>query len=188
MAVAGIAFNGFAAWRMSGGKSLLEKVVSWHLLEDTLGWGAVLIGGIAMLIANVPWIDPALSLLIGLFVLWNVFRNLRKVLYIFLQATPSNFDLEAFTRELMELPSFVGVHHTHTWTLDGDAHVLSTHIVLRSDSTREDIVAAKRQVHELLRNQHFEHITVEVELAGEQCAADLSRQAKTCSGHEHHSH
>ncbi len=190
MALAGIAFNGFAAWRMRGGKSLLEKVVSWHLLEDTLGWGAVLIGGIGMyFFEHATWIDPVLSILISLFILWNVFQNLRKVLLIFLQARPHNFDQEAFLQELMTYPNFVGAHHTHTWTLDGDAHVLSTHIVLRSDSTREEIIAAKRRVHKLLRNQHFEHITVEVELAGEECAAQLdaahSCEANSGDGRTH---
>lgn len=189
MAVAGILFNGFAAWRMSGGRSLLEKVVSWHLLEDTLGWAAVLIGGVLILLTGATWIDPVLSLGIGLFVLWNVFLNLRKVLYVFLQATPPDFDVETFAQELMRLPNFVGVHHTQVWTLDGDSHVLSTHIVLRSDSTREDITRAKRSVNELLERQHFEHITVEVELAGETCAAHCHDEHCSAEHVEHdHTH
>lgn len=66
----------------------------------------------------------------------------------------------------------VGTHHTHTWTLDGEHHVFSTHLVLAADSTREQVVAAKRRVHDLLRSQHFAHITVEVELEGEVCATE----------------
>ncbi len=184
LAIAGIFFNGFAAWRMRGGKSLLEKVVSWHLVEDMLGWVAVLVGGICMLVADVPWIDPVLSLGIGLVVLWNVFLNLRKVMLIFLQAAPTGFDREAFFQQLRQLPNFIGVHHTNTWTIDGEAHVFSTHIVLRSDSTREQIVAAKRRVHEILRKEHFEHITVEVELAGENCAAGDCHDEQCTAEHE----
>ena len=172
MAIAGIAFNGFAAWRMRGGKSLVEQVVSWHLVEDTLGWAAVLIGGICMMVADLPWIDPALSLLISLFILWNVFRNLRKVMLVFLQAAPPGFDPKAFAQQLLTLPGCVGAHHTNTWTLDGESHVFSTHLVLEADSTREQIMTAKRQVHELLRKEHFAIITVEVELQGESCSAE----------------
>jgi cobalt-zinc-cadmium efflux system protein len=172
VAVVGLLFNGTAAWRLSGGESLNEKVASWHLLEDTLGWAAVLVGGLVMSFWDVPIIDPLLALGIAVFVLWNVFRNLRKVALVFLQATPAGFDADAFDRELATLPNVVGAHHTHTWTLDGESHVFSTHLVLKCDCTREDVVAVKRRVHELLREHHFLHTSIEVEFEGENCAAD----------------
>jgi cobalt-zinc-cadmium efflux system protein len=172
IAVLGVLFNGAAAWRLRGGKSLNEQVASWHLLEDTLGWLAVLVGGSVMWVWDVPVIDPLLALVIALVVVWNVFGNLRKVGLVFLQAAPHGFDADAFDRQLSALPGVIGSHHTHTWTLDGEFHVFSTHLVLSRESTRDDIVAVKRQVHELLRGHHFEHITVEVELEGESCASE----------------
>jgi cobalt-zinc-cadmium efflux system protein len=172
MAVLGIVMNGAAAWMLRGGHSLNEQVASWHLLEDTLGWGAVLVGSAVMLVWPLPMIDSLLALGISLFVLWNVVLNLKKVLHVFLQGAPAGFDPVAFDRHLMDIPGVIGAHHTHTWTLDGERHVFSTHLVMRSESAREEIVAAKRRVHELLREQHFAHITVEVELAGERCAAE----------------
>lgn len=172
VAVVGLLFNGTAAWRLSGGESLNEKVASWHLLEDTLGWTAVLVGGLVMTVWDVPIIDPLLALGIAVFVLWNVFRNLRKVALVFLQAAPAGFDADAFDRELATLPNVVGAHHTHTWTLDGESHVFSTHLVMKCDCTRADVVAVKRRVHELLRGHHFLHTSIEVELEGEDCAAD----------------
>lgn len=176
-AVVGIVLNGAAAWRLRGGHSLNEKVASWHLLEDTLGWGAVLVGSVVMMFWNLPIIDPLLALLISTFVLWNVFRNLKKVSLIFLQSAPHGFDTEAFDRELTAIPGVISSHHTHTWTLDGESHVFSTHLVMRCDSTRPQIIAAKQQVHALLRELHFAHVTVEVELEGESCAAELECRA-----------
>lgn len=172
IALVGVLFNGAAAWQLRGGRSLNEKVVTWHLLEDTLGWLAVLIGGAVMAVWDVPTIDSFLALLIALVVLWNVFRNLRKVALVFVQAAPPDFDREAFDRQLESLPNVVDAHHTHTWTLDGESHVFSTHLVLRGDCEREEIVALKRRVHQLLRDHHFAHITLEVELEGEACAAE----------------
>lgn len=78
LAILGIAFNGAAVLRMKGGSSLTEKLVSWHLIEDTLGWFAVLVGAGIMMIWNVPIVDPILSIGISLIVLWNVGRNLKK--------------------------------------------------------------------------------------------------------------
>jgi cobalt-zinc-cadmium efflux system protein len=172
MAVLGIVMNGAAAWVLSGGKSLNEQIAIWHLLEDTLGWAAVLIGSAVMLVWHLPIIDPLLALGISVFIIWNVFRNLSKVVFVFLQSTPHGFDTEEFQRQLATIPGIVSAHHTHLWTLDGERHVFSTHLVMHSQSTRAEIVAVKRQVHELLHTQDFEHITVEVELEGEMCAAD----------------
>lgn len=171
-ALVGIALNGAAAWRLRGGHSLNEKVASWHLLEDTLGWGAVLVGSLLMLVWDMPIIDPILALLIVAFVLWNVFRNLKPVILVFLQSAPHDFDAEALSRKLADIPGVVDSHHTHTWTLDGESHVFSTHLVMRCECSRAQIIAAKQQVHTLLREQHFAHVTVEVELEGEKCAAD----------------
>jgi cobalt-zinc-cadmium efflux system protein len=172
LAVIGVLFNGAAAWRLSRGTSLNEQMARWHLLEDTFGWVAVLIGGIAMTIWKLPILDPLLAMLIAAIVLWNVVWNLRKVGHIFLQGAPAGFDAKDFDRQLKELPLVNGAHHTHTWTLDGERHVFSTHLVMSAAATRDDIVAVKQRVHELLRGHRFEHITVEVELAGERCAAD----------------
>ena len=62
LAVVGVLANGAAAWRLRGGRSLNEQVATWHLLEDTLGWVAVLIGGVIMSFWDVPIIDPLLSI------------------------------------------------------------------------------------------------------------------------------
>ena len=51
-ALLGIAVNGYAPFRLSGGKSLNERVVSWHLIEDILGWAAVLVVSIVMMFTN----------------------------------------------------------------------------------------------------------------------------------------
>ena len=70
LAILGVIVNGIAVWRMrQGGKSLNEEMISWHLLEDVLGWVAVLLGGIVMYFFEVPWIDPLLSILIMVFIL-----------------------------------------------------------------------------------------------------------------------
>jgi cobalt-zinc-cadmium efflux system protein len=55
--------NGYAAWKISSGKTLNEKVVSWHLLEDLLGWVAVLIVAIVLHFKDIHYLDPALSCL-----------------------------------------------------------------------------------------------------------------------------
>lgn len=171
LAVVGIAVNGYAVIRTRKGSSLTEKVVSWHLLEDTLGWGAVLIGAGAMAIWDVPIIDPILSIVISLFVLWNVGRNLKKVMTVFLQTTPESFDAGDFEETILGFPGVTQVHHVHVWSLDGESHVLTAHVVMSGDSKRGEITDVKKRVMDLLDEKDFTHVTIDVELEGEECAS-----------------
>lgn len=172
LAILGVAMNGGAAWLLSGGTSLNEKVASWHLLEDTLGWIAVLVGSGIMLVTDSYLIDPLLAIGISCFVLWNVVRNLYQVGLVFLQGAPPEFDPAALDEQLLQIPGVIDTHHTHTWTLDGERHVFSTHLVMQAGTARDEIVAAKREVHQMLKSQAFDHVTIEVELEGEPCWAE----------------
>lgn len=169
LAVIGVAFNGMAVLRVRRGSSLTEQVVTWHLLEDTLGWVAVLIGAGVMTFWDLPIIDPLLSIGISLFVLWNVVRNLGKVFNVFIQKVPQAFDVGAFERSILAHPKVISMHHTHSWTVDGEIHVLTTHLVMNREASRDEMVAAKAHVRRLLDPATFEHLTVEVELEGEPC-------------------
>lgn len=167
LALIGVAFNGAAVLRVRKGSSLTEKVVSWHLLEDTLGWVAVLIGAGVMTLWDLPILDPLLSIGISLFVLWNVLRTLRKFVPIFLQRTPPGFDPEQFEAAARRIPCVSDVAHTHSWSIDGERHVLTTHLSMPSSSALHQVAAAKQAVRDLLDGQAFEHVTIEVEFDGE---------------------
>lgn len=184
LAVVGVVVNGYAVLRTRKGSSLTEKVVSWHLLEDTFGWGAVLIGAAVMAVWDVPVVDPLLSIGISLFVLWNVGRNLKPVMRVFLQGIPESFDVVRFETKVKTFPKTAGVHHVHVWTLDGESHVLTAHIVLSRDASREEIVELKRRVRRELDDNSFAHVTLEVELVGEECTTQHKPEACSPRGSE----
>ena len=115
LALLGIAFNGFAFWRNRSSQSLNAKMVNWHLLEDVLGWTVVLIGSIVMHFGDFPWLDPLMALGVTLFILWNVFRSLRRVARIFLQSNPEDLDLDALESELRLMNNVEDVHDVHAW-------------------------------------------------------------------------
>lgn len=195
LAIIGIAFNGAAVLRVRKGSSLTERVVSWHLIEDTLGWCAVLVGAGVMAIWDLPIIDPLLSIGISLFVLWNVIRTLRRFVDIFLQRTPPGFGIDKFETAVLAIPGVMAVDHTHSWSIDGQSHVLTTHLVLRAGMARDEILACKAAVRRLLDAPTFEHVTIDVELEGEEGGADSHRglgppaegavAAEALNGHRH---
>ena len=174
LAVLGVVVNGFAAWRASRGSSMNEAVVSWHLLEDVLGWIAVLLGAIAMQIWDIPIIDPLLSIGISIFILVNVARNLWRVAKVFLQHSPEEFEVEVFQKEIGQFEGVSSLHHLHCWSLDGESHVLTLHLLMEADVSREGILRVKRRVKELLSEYPFKHIAMEFELEGEGCCLSES--------------
>lgn len=169
-AIIGVAVNGYAAWKLSSGKSLNEKVVSWHLMEDVLGWVAVLIVAIVLYFKDIHYLDPALSLLITLYILYNVVKRLRETLFLFLQGTPENVNISKLETELLEIEKVHSVHHLHVWSQDGENHVFTAHVKLENISGFEQVIQIKSTIKKLLREYHFDHFTIETELDSESCS------------------
>lgn len=168
-AIIGIAINGLAAWRLRGEAGLNARVVSWHMIEDVLGWVAVLIVSIVLFFTDAYILDPILSILITLYVLVNVMRNFRQTTTLFLQGVPEGIDAAALERQIVALPNVQSVHHIHTWSLDGEHHVFTAHLVVEPDVSRAEEVVLKQQVRTLLAGHEFEHTAIEIECAGGEC-------------------
>ena len=169
-AVLGILVNGAAALRLRGDNSLNARMVAWHMIEDLLGWVAVLVVSITLLFFDLYILDPILSVLITLYVLYNVLRNLRKTLRLFLQAVPEQVDLAHIKERILAIEGVCDTHHTHVWSLDGDHHVLTAHVVVSEETTRKQILFIKQEINRLSVEQHLVHTTVEVEYQGELCS------------------
>ena len=171
-ALVGIAVNGYAALRTSHGRNLNSKVISWHMLEDVLGWAAVLVVSIVLLLQKKPTLilDPLLSLTVTAIVLFNVIKNLKKTLTLFLQGVPDSVNIGAIEEEIQKMEMVSGIHHTHVWSLDGEQHVLTTHVVLGEGAKKEQIRAIKSKIKELSERHGLAHTTVEFEYLEDDCS------------------
>ena len=109
LAILGVAVNGFAVYKLQEEIPLNERVLNWHLLEDVLGWVAVLIIAIVMQFVDWPILDPLLSIGFTLFILFNVIRNLLATLKLFLQGVPE----KTYKQVLDELRSVDRVEYIH---------------------------------------------------------------------------
>ena len=169
LAILGVVVNGFAAWRLSHGHSHNEKVVSLHMIEDVLGWVAVLIGALVMMFYDLPIIDPLLSIGIALFILYNVVKSLKKTSAIILQGLPADLDENKISSYLNNIEGVSSCHDMHMWTLDGSYHVLTAHLVLEQDKTMEELAVIKAKIRHDLHEFGIEHATIETETKDEDC-------------------
>jgi cobalt-zinc-cadmium efflux system protein len=170
LAILGILVNGIAALRLKKGSSINEKVVSLHLLEDVLGWVAILLGSIIMYFFDLPIIDPIMSVGIACFVLFNVYKSIKQSLHIFLQGIPKEIDITEISKELLQLNEIVEVHDLHAWSVDGIYNISTVHIVLNKAYSMENLAEIKQKVRDKLLLKAIQHVTIEFETTDEHCA------------------
>ena len=167
LAILGIVVNGAAVIRLKKGNSLNERVVSLHLLEDVLGWAAILVGSVLMYFFDLPFIDPLLSILISIYILVHVAHSIKESMQILLQATPESVDLQHIRERLLLHPFIGDVHDMHVWSTDGNYHVMTMHVVLKNENN--DVSVLKDEIRTLLKEEQIEHATIEFEQEGETC-------------------
>lgn len=170
LAVLGLLFNGVAVLRLRQKSSIVsQRAVMLHLLEDVLGWAAVLLGSVLIKLTGWTIIDPILSLGITAFILYNVFKNLKAIFYIFMQSAPDSVDENLIREKLMSLPQVVDVHDVHLWSMDENYHVATLHVVVPQGLGSIEQVALKQKISELMDDFDINHVTIEVEFDSETC-------------------
>lgn len=177
LAILGVVVNGYAAYKLSDGKTLNERVLNWHLMEDVLGWIAVFIVAITLMFIDLPILDPLLSIGFTVFILFNVLKNLKLSIRLFLQASPDKDIQGKIHQALISLVHIQEIHHFHLWSLDGEQHVLTAHLVL--DNTLNDklttkttvttLIEIKAEISTRLKPYNLAHTTIEFEFSDEVC-------------------
>jgi len=168
-AIFGILVNGLAAYKLSKGSSINEEVITFHFLEDVFGWVSIFIVGIIYMFKEIPILDPILSIIITSYILYNVFKNFKKILKIFLQAVPGNLSIKEIENIILSNTNLVTIHHTHLWSLDGENNLLTTHVVVEDGYDNNEINRLKEDIRELLKEYDINHVTIEVDYKSEVC-------------------
>lgn len=172
LAILGVAVNGVAAWRLRRSGTLNAQAMGWHLLEDMLGWIAVLVVSVLLMFVDWPVLDPLLSVLFTLFILLGVARTLRATLAVFLQGVPADRELRVLEQALCAEAEVAAVHHARLWSLDGEQHVFTAHVVTRRALPAQDLLALKQRLARRLAPHGFAHTTLEIEWPEEGCRDD----------------
>lgn len=168
-AVFGVLVNGAAILKLRRGNSLNERVIALHFLEDVLGWVVILIGSIVMYFRSIPILDPILSLGISVFMLTNVYKSLKSVFKVFLQAKPENVDTEILRNALKSLPGVVELHDWHIWTMDDNFIVSTVHLIVPDTYSKQEQQTLRSAAHTVLKENGVQHATIEIESVSETC-------------------
>lgn len=163
----GLAVNGFAAFRMSKNSGLNSKMIMFHLLEDILGWCAVLVVSIVLLFKPWYFLDSVLSIMIALIIINGVIKTLLNAHKIFLQAFPENINRGAIVKELTSFEHVLDVHFIQGWSVDESNSSLTLHVKVSSELKMKEVDALRLKIESFLRNNHVIYTTIQFE--GSEC-------------------
>jgi cobalt-zinc-cadmium efflux system protein len=145
-----------------------------HLMSDTLSSLGVVIAGVLILLFKAYWVDPLLTVLIGVYILWECIGILRKAVNILMQGVPDNMDIGQIEGEVRAISGIKDIHHVHIWCLD-ESHVnFEAHVNVAQDMSvcqTQDIADAVEQL--LGERYGISHVTLqfEVDCRGGACPA-----------------
>ena len=166
VAAAGVAMNGgIALLLMRGRRDINLRSAIIHEIGDTLSTAAVIIGGVAIALTGQRWIDPALSVGIGVMILWSSTGIIRESLNILLEGIPSGMALESIESSIRAIPGVNDVHDLHVWSIGSDTHSLSCHVSI-ADMRASESENLLRQIRDELGSRfHIHHTTIQFEYA-----------------------
>jgi len=176
VATVGLVANIIGTWLLHRGskESMNLRAAYLHLFSDAISSVGVILGGLAIIFFDVYWIDPLLTVLIGIYVLKESLLILWHTLNIFLLATPAELDLNEIRQLIRKQDGISNVHHIHLWRVsDTDIH-FEGHITVE-DQLLSQVSVLKEQLESALHdNFAINHTTFQFETESDSCrTADL---------------
>jgi cobalt-zinc-cadmium efflux system protein len=142
-----------------------------HVIGDLLASFAVIAAAIIMALTHRYWVDPALSIGIGLVILVGAGRIGLESLHILVEGVPRGISLPEVAKVVAEEPSVREVHHVHAWSICSDVRAISLHVAANYTNEAERIGLRERIRRVLADRFGFSQITIEME-CDEMCPAD----------------
>ena len=173
----GLLINILAAWVLhrSSEHSVNVEGAFQHVLADLLGSVAVIISAIVILTTGWMIVDPILSVLIALFIVYNTRSLIVRVVNVLLEGAPEHIDVYRLCSELEEMDGVTLIHDVHVWTITSGNEAFTAHILI-DPSYRGDVTALLFRMREKARQDYgINHITIQLE-----------RSAADCTEEDHH--
>jgi cobalt-zinc-cadmium efflux system protein len=185
----GVVLNGgiMLGLRNSGSNDINIRSAFLHMLGDLLGVVAIMVG--ALIIRSTGWtrIDPVLSILIAILIIWTAWDITRESLNILLEGLPRGLELKQVTQAIRDVDGVLDVHDLHIWSLGSNSHALSCHVLIADMPPSKSDHILHRVKHLLADKFHVHHTTVQFEHMS--CAiSDTGCVIPIDAGHAHHHH
>ena len=156
--------------RREGKFDVNVRAAVMHMFGDAISSGGIVIAALMIRsTGNMTW-DPAVSILIGVLILFSSWGILRGTVNLLLEGTPTGIDPEAVTRAVASIDGVNGVHHLHIWALGPSRPALSCHVMV-GDVPLKTTSKLLDELNEMLAHKYrIAHTTFQFEYAN--CSED----------------
>ncbi len=171
-AAAAVLLNGTItlSLRREGKSDVNIRSAVLHMFGDALSSAGIIIAAIMIRTTGSTLWDPAMSIAIGVLILWSSWGIFREAANLLLEGTPEGIDPDEVSRQLAAIEGIAGVHHLHIWAIGPARPALSCHLMV-GDVPLRTTSAMLASVNEMLhRDFGIVHATVQFEFAG--CSED----------------
>ena len=133
-----------------------------HLLGDTLSSVGVVLGGIAIFIWNIFWIDPVITLMIAVYIMIESWKIVKKSVDILMQSS-AELDYTAIKQDIENFDEVRNIHHVHTWMSNENTIYFEAHIDI-TDCLLSQTCFVTDKIEKLLKEKYkIDHVTLQVE-------------------------
>ncbi len=144
-------------------KDLNVKGAYLHLAMDAIVSVGVVIAGIIIFYTGIKWIDPLISIIIMLVVLYSTWGLLTESLRLTLDAVPEAIEVENIKTEMLQVQGVKEIHHIHIWAMGTTKNALTAHLILEENLTEKHIAELKHIIKHKLEHLNIHHATLETE-------------------------
>ncbi|PKQ62187.1 cation transporter [Labilibaculum manganireducens] len=138
-----------------------------HLLSDMISSVAVVLGGLAMYLWEISWIDSVLSILIALYLVYSSWGLVKESIRILMQFAPVHLNLDKILLKVKELEEIENMHHVHLWQLDDKQINLEAHISFRNDINLSEVSEVLHKLEHMFQDEfEINHVTLQPEING----------------------
>jgi cobalt-zinc-cadmium efflux system protein len=137
-----------------------------HMLGDALASIGVIIAGVIILFTGAYWADSAVSVLIGLFILWSSWGVIREATDVLLESAPKDLDMIQVEKTIRNIPGVLDMHDLHVWTISSGMLACSCHAIVSRKTVEDGQQVIKDIVAQLKDRFHIGHTTIQVEIEG----------------------
>ena len=182
LSAVGLLLNTLATFRTENGrfnfiKAIETKSYNEILFEDVIGWMLVIVGTVVMAGTEWYWIDPAMSILISIYLISTAFSSFKKVLELFLEKVPEGESVDVVKYQVLAIPHVVDVHNLHLWSMDGEKLCATMHVVVDDvvldgtflENSIENPINIKKEIRKQLKSTGVKEVTLEIESKAESC-------------------
>lgn len=144
-----------------------------HNVSDALGSVGVIIAGTAVIVYGWTWIDPAITLLIAGYILWQAFTEVGGSIRVLMMGAPEGTNISQIVEDLRALDGVRDVHHVHVWAIDEEHNALEAHLVM-DELSQTEMIRVRREARIVLKERHrIGHSTIELETPEEKREHDV---------------